>query len=70
MRPEISALIRETIYLGLVDHEMTKGLPDVVGMRRNVFWLDHNNVKEGAIQDMHQKSYSNWWEVEFTYALV
>ncbi|PVH68320.1 P-loop containing nucleoside triphosphate hydrolase protein [Cadophora sp. DSE1049] len=70
MRPEISALIRETIYPGLVDHEITKGLPDVVGMRRNVFWLDHNNVEEGAIQDMHQKSHSNLWEVEFTYALV
>jgi AAA domain len=70
MRPEISALIRETIYPGLVDHEMTRGLPNVVGMRRNVFWLDHNNVEEGAIQDMHQKSHSNLWEVEFTYALV
>jgi hypothetical protein len=70
MRPEISTLIRETIYPGLIDHETTKGLPDVVGMRRNVFWLDHNNVEEGAIQDMHQKSHSNLWEVEFTYALV
>jgi hypothetical protein len=70
MRPEISALIRETIYPGLVDHETTRGFPDVVGMRRNVFWLDHNNVEEGAIQDMHQKSHSNLWEVEFTYALV
>jgi hypothetical protein len=70
MRPDISALIRETIYPGLVDHEITKGLPDVVGMRRNVFWLDHNNVEEGAIQDMHQKSHSNLWEVQFTYALV
>jgi hypothetical protein len=49
MRPEISALIRETIYPGLIDYEMTKGLPDVVGMRRNVFWLDHNNIEEGAI---------------------
>jgi phage-related protein len=70
MRPEISALIRDTIYPGLVDHEMTKGLPDVVGMRRNVFWLDHRNVEEGAVQDTHQKSHSNLWEVEFTYALV
>jgi hypothetical protein len=70
MRPEISALIRETIYPCLLDHEMTKGLPDVVGMRRNVFWLNHNNAEEGKIQDIHQKSHSNLWEVEFTYSLV
>jgi hypothetical protein len=70
MRPEISSLIRETIYPGLIDHETTKGLPDVVGMRRNVFWLDHSEIEEGAIQDMHQKSHSNLWEVNFTYALV
>ena len=70
MRPEIAALVRETIYPGLVDHETTKGLPDVVGTRSNVFWLDHDNVEEGVKQDMHQKSHSNLWEVEFTYALV
>jgi hypothetical protein len=70
MRPEISTLIRETIYPRLIDHEMTKGLPNVVGMRKNVFWLDHNNVEEGADEDVNQKSHSNLWEVEFIHALV
>ncbi len=36
MRPEISALIRTTMYPRLVDHEVVKTLPDVVGMRQNV----------------------------------
>jgi hypothetical protein len=70
MRPEISTLIRETIYPRLIDHETTKGLPNVIGMRKNVFWLDHDNVEEGGAADVHEKSRSNLWEVEFAHALV
>lgn len=70
MRPEISTLIRETIYPTLIDHESTKNLPDVVGMRRNVFWLDHDSMEEGVQADMHQKSHSNLWEIEMIHALV
>lgn len=39
-------------------------------MRKNVFWLDHDNVEEGVQADMHQKSHSNVWEVNMTHALV
>lgn len=70
MRPEISTLVRETIYPRLVDHETTKMLPDVVGMRNNVFWLDHVHEEEGRLADTHQKSHSNLWEVDMTHALV
>ncbi|CZS92503.1 uncharacterized protein RAG0_03111 [Rhynchosporium agropyri] len=70
IRPEISTLIRTTIYPRLIDHETTKKLPDVVGMRRNVFWLDHQNMEESPDADRHQKSRSNDWEVDMTYALV
>lgn len=70
MRPQISTLIRETIYSRLLDHDTTKILPDVVGMRENVFWLDHDNFEEGARADHHQKSHSNLWEVDMTHALV
>ena len=70
MRPEISTLIRETIYPRLVDHGTTRILPDVVGMRNNVFWLDHVNEEEGRQADTHQKSHSNLWEVDMTHALV
>ena len=70
MRPEISTLIRETMYHRLLDHQTTRTLPDVVGMRKNVFWLDHDNFEEGARADEQQKSQSNLWEVDMTHALV
>jgi hypothetical protein len=70
MRPEISTLIRTTIYPRLIDHETTKNLPDVVGMRRNVFWLDHENMEEVPNADRHQKSHSNDGEVDMTHSLV
>ena len=70
MRPEIAALIRTTIYPRLVDHHSTKTLPDVVGMRKNIYWLDHDNMEEGSQGDIHQKSHSNLWEVDMVHALV
>jgi hypothetical protein len=70
MRPDISMLIRETIYPRLTDHETTTTLPDVVGMRKNVFWLNHSNQEEGSQADTQQKSHSNAWEVAMTHALV
>ncbi|EEQ35140.1 Ab1-133 [Microsporum canis CBS 113480] len=70
MRPEISTLIRETLYPRLIDHPSTKTFPDVVGMRHNVFWLDHENMENSAGTDRHQKSHSNDWEVDMTHSLV
>jgi superfamily I DNA and/or RNA helicase len=70
MRPEISTLIRETIYRKLIDHPSTTHLPNVVGMRKNVFWLDHDHIEEGKHSDMYHKSHSNLWEVEMVHALV
>ncbi|KAL9588835.1 MAG: hypothetical protein Q9203_002352, partial [Teloschistes exilis] len=70
MRPEISALIRQTLYPGLVDHMSTQDLPNVVGMRRNVVWLDHDRLQDGPTADKHAKSHSNLWEVEMVHALV
>lgn len=71
MRPEISTLIRETIYRNLTDHISTHDLPDVIGMRKNVFWLDHTNVEDAQQSESHHnKSKSNSWEVEIVHALV
>ena len=70
MRPEISTLIRETIYPKLADHSSTTNLPDVIGMRKNVFWLDHDHFEEGQRSEVHHKSHSNLWEVEMVHALV
>ena len=70
MRPGIAALIRNTIYPRLIDHHSTKALPDVVGMRKNIYWLDHDNMEEGSQEDVHRKSHSNIWEVDMVHALV
>ncbi|KAH9881756.1 hypothetical protein J1614_000927 [Plenodomus biglobosus] len=71
MRPEISTLIRETIYPNLIDHTTTTQLPDVVGMRKNVYWLDHDNIEAGNQAEIHhKKSKSNNWEVDMVHALV
>lgn len=70
MRPEISSLIRQTLYPGLEDHKDTQDLPNVVGMRQNVVWLDHDHLQDGPTADKHAKSHSNVWEVEMVHALV
>ncbi|KAF2730880.1 P-loop containing nucleoside triphosphate hydrolase protein [Polyplosphaeria fusca] len=71
MRPEISNLIRETIYNNLIDHASTTQFPDVVGMRKNVSWLDHDNMEDSEQAEIHHtKSKSNTWEVEMVHALV
>lgn len=71
MRPEVSKLIRNTIYPDLKDHSTTLNRPDVAGMRQNVFWLDHCNLEDGQ-QSEHQQtgSKSNKWEVQMVHALV
>ena len=74
MRPEISSLIRETIYPRLLDQDDTKDLPNVVWYAQERFFflggLDHDNVEESAQADAHQKSHSNIWEVEMMHTLV
>ena len=71
MRPQIAGLIRETIYPKLVDHISTLQLPDVIGMRRNVFWLHHDNPEEAKQAEIgHNRSKSNLWEVDMVHTLV
>ena len=71
MRQQISSLIRETIYGKLQDHPSTTYLPDVVGMRQNVFWLDHTNLENQEDAHAHINNYkSNSWEVGMVHALV
>ncbi|KAK4236384.1 hypothetical protein C8A03DRAFT_45620 [Achaetomium macrosporum] len=45
MRPEISNLIR-SVYPNLKDHDSVRNLPAVVGMRDNLFWLDHSHPED------------------------
>lgn len=71
MRPQISSLVREAIYGKLQDHPSTTDLPDVVGMRQNVFWLDHKNFENQKDANTHiNNSKSNSWEVGMVHALV
>jgi hypothetical protein len=71
MRPEVSTLIRETIYPRLSDHTSTLNLPDVMGMRKNMFWLDHRYLENDRESDIHHsKSASNPWEVDLVHAMV
>jgi hypothetical protein len=70
MRPEISRLVRHTLYPRLVDHPDTKFLPNVPGMRKNLFWYHHSNPEASAQRDTEGKSHSNDFEVQMTSALV
>lgn len=70
MRPEISQLIRPTMYPRLEDHESVKQLPDVVGMRDNVFWLTHSHPEDSEGDEKALKSHGNAWEVGMVVALV
>ncbi len=71
MRPQVSTLIRHTIYKRLVDHESTMQMPNIIGMRDNVYWLDHDNMEnEAQAAISHNQSKSNDWEVAMVHALV
>ncbi|KAJ6003535.1 hypothetical protein N7522_006227 [Penicillium canescens] len=69
MRPEISQLIR-SVYPKLEDHESVLNLPNVVGMRNNLFWLDHRCDEDSRDDGSRVKSHSNQWEVDMATALV
>ncbi|CAG8096658.1 unnamed protein product [Penicillium nalgiovense] len=69
MRPEISQLIRR-VYPKLEDHESVLDLPRVVGMRNNLFWLDHRCDEDSRSDGSRVKSHSNQWEVDMATALV
>ena len=71
MHPSIATLVRETLYPNLKDHESVEAYPEVPGLAKRLFWLDHQQLESG--QDTSQgvnTSHSNDFEVEMTAALV
>jgi hypothetical protein len=46
MRPEISSLIRPSIYSDLNDHETVTKYGHVLGVMKDVFVVDHNNLEK------------------------
>ncbi|KAJ5561386.1 hypothetical protein N7461_000147 [Penicillium sp. DV-2018c] len=71
MHPSIARLIRETIYPNLKDDPSVAEYPEVQGMRRRLFWLDHRHL-EGGCSDNDPMSMSHWneYEINMTVALV
>ncbi|MCJ1347634.1 hypothetical protein MMC31_005862 [Peltigera leucophlebia] len=71
MHPSIAELVRSTLYPKLQDHESVFDHPEVCGMRKRLFWLDHDEKEDGSPSDPAQSfSKTNAWEVEMTAALV
>ncbi|EKM54252.1 uncharacterized protein PHACADRAFT_174761 [Phanerochaete carnosa HHB-10118-sp] len=68
MRPQISDLIRRTLYPKLEDHESVKNYPSVRGMRENVFFFDHQHKENGGEDDSISKF--NQFEVDMIVDLV
>ncbi|KAF8250326.1 P-loop containing nucleoside triphosphate hydrolase protein [Wilcoxina mikolae CBS 423.85] len=71
MHPSIASLVRETLYPNLRDHPSTHTYPEVVGMRRRLFWLNHENREDSASSDgQMQTSKTNEYEAEVVVSLV
>ncbi|KAG2420534.1 hypothetical protein HFD88_000146 [Aspergillus terreus] len=71
MHPSISHLIRDTLYPRLQDAPSVLGYPEVTGMRKRLFWLDHR-APEGNASDEEAMAASHWndYEIQLTVALV
>lgn len=48
MRPDIANLIRPTIYKTLFDSDTVKQYPNVTGVNKNLYFLDHNNPESAV----------------------
>lgn len=68
MHPSIASLVRDTLYPNLQDHPSLAEYDEVVGMRRRLFWLDHD--KPENLTDLHSTSHVNDYEVDMVAALV
>lgn len=67
MHPSIAELVRDTLYPKLKDHSSVNEYPQVKGLAKRLYWLDHNHAEDG-----HQTtdSKTNDYEVELTAALL
>jgi len=69
MRPEISSLIRTTLYPNLEDGGNALLHPDVSGMAENLYFMDHSHP-EDAKDQYGMQSFSNTFEVEMVESLA
>jgi hypothetical protein len=70
MHPSISTLIRSTLYPDLQDSPQVAHYPEVSGMRRRLFWLDHEQPEDGERERLDSTSHTNQYEVDMVFALV
>ncbi|EPE04305.1 hypothetical protein F503_01309 [Ophiostoma piceae UAMH 11346] len=75
MHPSISDLIRAPLYPSLQDGSNVFEHPEVPGIERRLFWLQHDQLEQGASSNDRQAdptstSRTNLFEVEMTAALV
>ncbi|KAL7271873.1 hypothetical protein RUND412_005346 [Rhizina undulata] len=71
MHPSIASLIRNTLYPDLIDHSSTEKLPEVIGMARRLFWMDHRVLEAGADKmELIQTSHANEFEADMVVGLV
>ncbi|RKO89498.1 hypothetical protein BDK51DRAFT_27943, partial [Blyttiomyces helicus] len=70
MRPDIADLIRTALYPKLVDGENTKLYPDVSGIAKNLFFIDHSSPEDGANDPFAVKSHCNKYEAAMAAGLV
>ncbi|CAD0045335.1 unnamed protein product, partial [Aureobasidium pullulans] len=68
MHPSIAELVRSTLYPTLSDAPSTIAHPEVAGMRKRLFWLDHQYPESHG--GMQSTSHTNDYEVEMTTALA
>ncbi|KAG8761161.1 hypothetical protein FRC11_014303 [Ceratobasidium sp. 423] len=55
MRPEISSLIRNTLYPNLKDNERVLNYPNVRGMYKNMYFVSHSHQEVGGGEDTVSK---------------
>ena len=70
LHPTISTLVRETLYPHLRDHPDTASYPEIPGMKRRLFWLDHRNMEDASDPEEPMQSKTNMWEAKMVTALV
>lgn len=71
MHPSIASLVRDTLYPHLQDHPDTKKHPEVAGMRKRLFWMDHTKHEDSSAKDgPMQTSKCNEYEANMVVSLV
>ena len=72
MHPSIAELVRKTLYPALEDHATVFDYPEVDGMRKRFFWLDHEHNEDSVLERDVSKSFSksNAFEVKIIAAVV